>query len=434
MSAYSEALRRLEAVVGEGHLLTATAAVAEYAVEGQTPFAVAFPSCPEEVAALLRLASESKLSVLLRGAGSHLYLGEPPRAIGLVVVLTRLNRVVAYDPDDLTVTAQAGMSLGELQRVVGEHRQMLPLDPAGPPGATLGGLAAANLAGPLRMRYGSPRDLVIGMRVALPTGEVIKAGGRTVKNVAGYDLGKLFLGSLGTLGAMVELTLRLTPRPARWGLAAAVAEPGQAAETAARLVGSAFELAACHVLNGPAAARLRAALPLAIRGEAWVLLAGLLGDEEAIAHQQRELAGMLGEGSAFLRDEEAEAVWARVRAMGYPGDGSPLLRLVTPISRVAEMVAQVSARPGWSAMGQAGDGWVYARAPAEAASGAYRQALGELRAAAEAAGGYAVLEAGPVELKRDLGVWGKIPNLDLMRALKEAYDPADVMGCGRLEG
>lgn len=174
----------LNNIVGEPHFLTATQEVGKYALDGQMPFAVAFPGSPQEVAALLREAAQSRLSVLLRGGGRHLYLGAAPGPIGLVLSLARLNQIVAYDANDLTITVQAGMTLGELRRTVAPHSQLLPLDPPGPDDATIGGIVAANLAGPLRMRYGAPRDLVLGLKVALSDGEIIKTGGRTVKNVA----------------------------------------------------------------------------------------------------------------------------------------------------------------------------------------------------------------------------------------------------------
>ena len=198
MGALSDKLRALEGIVGEEHLLTATEGVGEYRLEGQQPVGVVSPGTPEEVAAVLRAAAG--FSVLLRGAGRHLHLGAPPTAVGLVVSLARLDRIVEYDAENLTITAQAGVTLEALQRAAGERGQMLPLDPPGGDGATLGGVVAANLAGTLRMRYGPPRDLTIGLRVALADGSLVKTGGKTVKNVAGYELTKLLSDRTGRWG------------------------------------------------------------------------------------------------------------------------------------------------------------------------------------------------------------------------------------------
>ena len=152
MGALAEKLRALEAIVGDEHLLTATEGVGEYRLEEQQPLGVVSPGTPEEVAAVLRAAAEGGFSVLLRGAGRHLHLGAPPEAVGLVVSLARLGQIVEYDAENLTITAQAGVTLEALQRAAGERGQVLPLDPPGGDGATLGGVVAANLAGTLRTR------------------------------------------------------------------------------------------------------------------------------------------------------------------------------------------------------------------------------------------------------------------------------------------
>jgi glycolate oxidase FAD binding subunit len=431
MNGLAATLRRAEEIVGASHLLTATDEVGKQAVEGQTPVAAAFPGSAEEVAALLRAASEAKLSVLLRGAGQHLYLGAPPEPIGLVVSLARLDSIVEYDPEDLTLTAQAGMSLGVLQRAVGKSGQMLPLDPPGPESATLGGVASANLAGPMRVRYGSARDLVIGLRVALASGEVIKTGGRTVKNVAGYSLTKLFIGSLGTVGAIVEVTTRLTPLPEAGAMLAAVLSPSEAREVTAWLVGSPLEVAACELVNGAAALRLGPALPLTAGAAEEVLLVGLAGDREALARQQREIRNRVRE-CACLEGEQADELWRRARELAYPAPGEILARAMVPISRLSEMMDLISSWEGWSGIGRAGDGLVYARPPTGEATADSKTKVDALRAAAQQAGGFAVLESGPLGLKREFPVWGEVANWDLMRELKQAYDPAGILGCGRL--
>ena len=418
-----EALRELEAVVGADRLITATGGVATltegvsaYAVDGQMPLAVAEAGSESEVAGLLRVAADRGLSVLLRGGGRQLYYGAPCGPIGLVVSLARLNKVVEYEADDLTITVQAGMTLGALRRLVGEHHQMLPLDPPGPEDATIGGIVAAGLAGPMRMRYGSPRDLVLGLRVALSTGEIIKVGGRTVKNVAGYDLTKLFIGSLGTLGAMLEVTLRLVPAPEETAMFTVTVSPARAREVTAVLLNSRLEIATCDVLSTtPWEPRPR--------GDSVTLYLGAMGSREAVARQERELRAMFPEGVTRVGDE---AIWARVRDVAYPtGDGC-LLRLSVPMAKVVDMVELIAARPGWTAAARAGDGIVYAFGPAD------RGTLGTLRAEAGKVGGGAVLEAGPVELKRGFPVWSAVvPNADLMRALRQTFDPTGVVGCGR---
>lgn len=433
MNGLTETMRRLEAVVGEADFLTATEETARYAVDGQMPVAVALPSTGDEVSELLRTAAEAKLSVLARGGGQHLYLGAPPSAIGLVLCLDRLNRMVEYEADDVTVTAEAGMSLGALQRIVGERGQMLPLDPPGPETATLGGLAAANLAGPMRMRYGAPRDLVIGTRVALPGGAIIRTGGRTTKNVAGYDLGKLFIGSYGTVGVLLELTLRLAPRPESRAVMIASLPPPQAAEVAVRIIASPLEVTACEVLNALAVERMRAALPVTPGADRQTIILGLAGPRESVDRQERDIRALVSGGCARLDGEEADRVWQKARGLTYPFDNTSILvRVGVPIARGPGVLTELSLQTKCAAVARVGDGLIYASPGQELHSANARNCVGGMRATAERAGGYAVLEAAPVELKRELSVWGEAdPNVDLMRRLKSGYDPEGIMGCGR---
>ena len=434
MSALSFALRSLEQIVGEEHLVTATEAVSEYGLEGQRPVAVAMPGSREQVAELLRLASEQRLSVLLRGSGTHLYLGDPPGPIGLVLSLGRLNRIVEYDADDLTVTAEAGVTLGELQRVVGEQGQMLPLDPPGPASATLGGIAATNLAGPMRMRHGTPRDLVLGLRVALTDGTIVKTGGRTVKNVAGYELNKLFVGSLGTLGAICELTMRLTPAPEAKAIMVSSLPASEAGALAAKLAASQLELATLETANHGACEKLRALLPVTVGPGRQVVFAGLMADREAMARQEREVRELAGDGCGRVDGEVAGQVWGALRSAGHTSEaGAIVARVSMPMSRAAGMMEMVSSWEGWWAIARAGNGLIYAGPDRTDDLSEVNQKLLALRRDSESAGGFTVLEAGPVELKRQFPVWGeRVGNLDLMRGLKQSLDPAGILGCGRL--
>jgi len=433
MSVLSSALDALGEIVGGEHLLTETQAVSEYGVEGQRPVAVAFPGSCEEVAGLLRATSEQRLSVLIRGAGSHLYLGAPPGPMGLALSLARLNRIVEYDADDLTVTAQAGMAVGALQQAVGEHGQILPLDPPGPGSATLGGIAATNLSGPMRMRHGAPRDMVIGLRVALTNGTVVKTGGKTVKNVAGYELNKLFVGSLGTLGAICELTMRLTSVPEAKAMMVASLAPGEAAEVAARLTASRLDVATLEVANHAACARMHISLPVTMEAGRWVVFAGLMGPTEAIERQEREVRELVGSGCGRVDGEEASGIWEQLANAAYPADaGAVVARASVPLSRAAEVMELVSSWDGWWTVARAGDGVVYAGPRDVDDLAEIKRKLGVLRGRAEEAGGFAVLEAGPIELKREFAVWGEgADNLDLMGRLKASFDPAGILGCGR---
>jgi glycolate oxidase FAD binding subunit len=204
-------LEDLQRIVGAEHAREATP---EDAVDGVEPAFVAEPGSVEETSELLRLASDEGLAVAPRGGGTKMGWGNPPRDLDLILSTTRMNEIVEYVPGDQVVRVQAGMRLHDLQERLAGSDQMLGIDPPEvEAGATVGGVVAANSTGPRRYRYGTIRDLIIGIRVVLPDGTIAKAGGKVVKNVAGYDLSKLFTGSLGTLGVMAECNFRLHPKP-----------------------------------------------------------------------------------------------------------------------------------------------------------------------------------------------------------------------------
>jgi glycolate oxidase FAD binding subunit len=189
-----------------------------YEVDGLRPAAVAQPGDADEVAAVLRLASTRGWAVVPRGGGTMIDLGNPPARLDLVLDLTGMNRLIEHRPRDLTVTVEAGMSVAALQEELAKHGQMLALDPPLAQRATVGGVLAANAWGPRRQRYGTARDLLIGSRAVLADGTRVRSGGKVVKNVAGYDLNKLFIGSTGTLAVLVEATFKLAPIPATFGM------------------------------------------------------------------------------------------------------------------------------------------------------------------------------------------------------------------------
>ncbi len=432
MSALGDRLYALEEIVGAESLLTDTEAVASYRVDGEQPLAVALPESSEQVAALLREAAEGGLSVLMRGAGRHMHLGAPPTPIGLVVSMDRLRRVVEYDAENLTITAQAGMPLGTLQGVVGERAQMLPLDPRGGDGATLGGVVAANLAGPIRMRYGSPRDLVIGLRVALADGALIKAGGKTVKNVAGYDLSKLFVGSFGTLGAICEVTVRLTPKPESRAMLVLAMNSAEVKEVTGKLLRSRLEIASLDIANEAAVRRMRLSLPITLAPELRIVFVGLMGDRAAMVRQENEIRASSGGAFARLDGTQGGHAWLSLREAPHPNSVDEIVaRAALPISYATETVDLVSQFDGWWSVARAGDGVVYAGPPREATTEMMVDRLAELREFAQRREGVVILEAASLEMKRGFSVWGDIPNLDLLRKLKDAYDPTGNLGCWR---
>jgi glycolate oxidase FAD binding subunit len=387
------------------------------------------------VASLLRQASDAAAPVIPLGGGTRLGLGEPPRAAQLLLSLENLNRVVEYDADNLTLTVEAGVRLAEIERLTRERRLFLPLDVPRPEEATAGGLAATAASGPRRARYGAPRNLALGMRVALVSGEVIRAGGKTVKNVAGYDMTKLFLGSLGTLGVIVEITFRLRPRPEVSESQLLPFDSATAAgDLSARLLASPFAPAAVELVEKSAAA----AAPKGELPEAeWLLVVALEGETETVARQRKELRALAPRGVA-LPGDAAGRLWRGLSELTVPAGEEVVLRASLPLAEASGFAAEAVAEAGERAiragcLAHLGHGAVYLRLccePEKAVSFGrlIRQRISRL-------GGHLIVEGAPPEVKSALGVWGpEPPSFGVMRRLKSRFDPAGILNPGRFLG
>ncbi|HYM68477.1 MAG TPA: FAD-binding oxidoreductase [bacterium] len=430
---------RAREIVGAEHLLVEPEAIAAHAVDGVLPTAVARPGTPEETGALLAAAGDAGAGVLPWGAGAHQHLGQVPSRADLVVDTTRLVGITDYTPADYVVAVRAGTRFRDLQAELAKHNQWLPIDPPGAGRATVGGLIAANRNGPRRLLWGSIRDMLIGIRVALPTGEVIKAGGKVVKNVAGYDLGKLFIGSLGAAGIVTEATFKISPVPGD-GLTVLVTVPdlGAAHALTTAVMRSYLLPSALEAVNPPAFRRLAGAVGAPVPpADAWGVLLLAEGLEESRARHVSEMRAIGGAAGRMevLEGDAHRALWDAVAEFPSPGThpGGVVCRAGGPIARWGDLAQTLQAignggRPV-EIVAHAGVGLLYAAAAADAGP-ALVEALGP---AADTAGGYAVVEAAPPALKARLPIWGTEPGgLALMRRLRAAYDPRGIMVPGRL--
>ena len=262
-------------------------------------------------------------------------LGNIPRRVDVVVGLEKFDKLIEHDDANLTASVQAGMPLASFQEILGRRRQCLPLDPPHPARATIGGIVAANVNGPRRMMYGGVRDLVVGMKMVLATGAHIKTGGKVVKNVAGYDLGKLFIGSLGTLGIITEATFRMAPLAETAASFVASGPLDRCAQFAGELSSSALLPSAVTVLGPGAIAKfVRDAGTTAVA--VWVE-----GFDEAVARHLLDLEAMAGRAGIMgqaLRAEPHRRLWEEIRDFGGDDTGV-LFRLTVPAGAVPEILA-----------------------------------------------------------------------------------------------
>jgi glycolate dehydrogenase FAD-binding subunit len=377
------------------------------AVDGVPARWVAAPKTVDEAAALVRACAGHGLAVVARGGGTKLTWGAPPARVDVVVDTANLNRVVEHASGDLVVVTQAGVRLAELQQHLASARQRLALDET-VPGSTVGGVIAASPSGPHRMATGTVRDLLIGVTMVRADGQVAKAGGKVVKNVAGYDLGKLLTGSFGTLGLITEAVFRLHPVPAaaRW--------------VAAPVDGDLAGVLRSVLTSGTVPAALEVDQPLAGPPTVAVLVEGIpAGVEQRVAAVTR----LLGD-AAVLTDDGPP--WGST----YPWPaGGVALKLTCVLSAVPDVLA-AARDAGVRARGSAGTGVLYGTvAPDRAAA-----AVAALRPLCVERGGSLVVLDAPADVKSELDLWGPVGGLDLMRRVKDQFDPDHLLAPGRFVG
>jgi glycolate oxidase FAD binding subunit len=435
----------LAALVGPSHVLTDHAACAALAVDGKIPDYAVAPATAEQVAATLRYAGEHHLAVIPRRNGTKLSAGNPPRRYDLALSLRELNRVIHYEPADLTISVEVGMTFGEFQTLVGRNGLWLPLDPRGGAEASLGGIIAANAAGPLRQGFGGPRDMVLGLKIATTDGKVVKTGGRVVKNVAGYDLGKLLTGSFGTLGVIVEASLKLFPKPperATFTLRAGTL--GVARDLRRGILRSPLAAMRLVLLDSPATGLLGdpAETPERSGVELWIEVGGSHRVIERSMLELRQLANAVG--APLARLEGAEEAWGRVSNLAHWLQQKycdvTILKAALPLVASEEFLSRAqqeaeTERIVLASFAQVGVGIVHLCALQETLSPNLVGLVARLRSAAAELGGTLAIDHSPVDLKRGTDAWGAGgDDLTAMRKMKSAWDPQEVLAPGRFVG
>jgi glycolate oxidase FAD binding subunit len=386
------------------------------AVDGVVPRQIVEPADASELAAALQAASRDKQITVLRGGGTKLGWGRPPSSIDLLVSTAKLNSLLVHRHGDMTATAHAGTSLAQLNRELARHGQWLPIDSAFD-AATIGGIVATNDSGPVRHRYGTPRDLLIGVTFALTDGRIVKAGGHVVKNVAGYDLGKLVSGSFGTLGAIVDATFKLLPIPQASSTLDAAYDDGEVmARDVMKVSTSQLEPMAFDVMLDGGQYRLR------------LLFAS---SPAAVAAQVESAQRLLSKPSSVITGEREMEVWTEQTRSPWAGTGAVIRFgwLPAKLAEVTTLMHDVQQIAGPVVMAaRVGTGAGLMRIDADAPT---QVAVVERLRSSTWVGNVAVLRAG-AELKQQIDVWGPPASAsDAARALKRMFDPSGILNAGR---
>jgi glycolate dehydrogenase FAD-binding subunit len=411
-------MQSLQSALGPGAVTAEAESLASHRIDGITPRLVVTPERNEQIGAALRHCSEERATVVAWGGGTAMALGNPPRRVDVVMKLDKLNRVIEHDSANLTVSAQCGITLAVLQSALHAEKQFVPIDAPLPARATVGGIVAANLNGPRRSSCGSMRDLVIGMKVTLAGGESIKAGGKVVKNVAGYDMCKLFTGSLGTLGIITEVTLRVAP----------------IAESAATFIGHGTLAHAQRFIEDLASSAL---LPAAVflLGETpqddWRVAVWCEGFAQAVERHLRDLQAIAARGNLkaeVARGEDHNELWNKLR--DFPLEPHRIVyRITVPRAAILDFIKRSQ---GWNVTKIVSDtsmGTIWLAFPANKAAIAR---FPEIESVARQRRGHAVVFSAPASLKTAINVWGQSPEtLPLMREIKRQFDPDELLNPGR---
>ncbi len=391
------------------------------AIDGVQPQLVARPSSTAQVSALLRTAASSGLTVVPRSRGTKMTWGSPLRGVDLVVDLSRMDQVLDHAAGDLVLVVQPGATLRAVQQVTAQAGQRLAID-ATVAGASVGGSIAAATSGPIRMLVGTVRDLLIGVTVVRADGVVAKAGSRVVKNVAGYDVGKLITGSFGTLGIITEATFRLHPLPAASQVVSTHVEDHAEVH---RLV-----QAVVHSQVVPSAVELD--WPAEGPGTLSVLLEGIAAGVETRAATTR---AVLRAAAQTGTSGEVPSWWNT-----YPWNlGETALKLTFALTGLPHVLTEARAAADEHGFtlglrGSAGVGVLHAALPADVNASTVAVVLDRLRATCARYGGSLVVLDAPAEVKRAVDQWGPISAIDLMRRVKRQFDPEYRLSPGRFVG
>lgn len=412
-----ELLRSIESVLGSDYVIQSPQAK----LDGVAPPILALPGSAQEVAECLRISGSLRATVIPAGSMSWLDCGNRVRSADMVLSLTRMTSVVDYSPPDLTVTAQAGLLLPGLNALAMRERQWLPLDPPGSSAASVGAVAACNSSGPLRFGFGTPRDYVIGLKLAHADGKESKCGGRVVKNVAGYDMNKLYVGSYGTLAVITELTFKLRPLPdGNTTLVVTTSNRGSLVDFAGRVTASGLQ---------PASVFLTRLLVDESSPKTERLLIRFIDSDAAIRHQVDWIKQEIGYefDLTVLTDDDGEALWHQVADIDQRGANA--VRISVPVSTVASTLARL-AMPDCAAAIDFGLGII--RVAFDADDSKSVETIRRMRSQAAEVGGTLFVERSSSGVREQVDAWGSCnPLSNLMRSVKAKFDPESVLNPGR---
>jgi glycolate oxidase FAD binding subunit len=453
MSSTDKLGSKLREIVGKANVIQDRSKLDTYSIDGKRPKVIVSPKTIEEVSKIVAYANQQQLAIIPRGNGTKLGMGRVPTKVDIVLSTLRLKKVTDSDCENLTLSVQSGTTLKEVQKTLAKEGKgyFIPLDPPYTREATLGGIVVTNSSGPKRLLYGTARDLIIGTKAVFPNGDIVVSGGKTVKNVSGYDMCKLLIGSYGTLGILCEMTFRLLPLPEKEAtLLIPFAKLEEADGFVRELIGSQLTPTSIETLNPTAVKKMKYSMP-ASNGY-YLVAIGLEGVSEAVERQvsdMSEIGKKHGALSAEVLDtEQQDTFWTAFRdfskGLSKSDPGSVSLKSNFLISKRGEMLGSFEKMTKESGMdcgilSHCGSGILYAHLlPGKhlrPKSDSLVELIRKVTDEAVKNGGNLVIESAPLAIKKKLDVWGKSrDDYQVVQRLKEQIDPAGILSPGRFVG
>ncbi len=434
--------RKLAEIVGAENLFTSDRETAPYKVDGLTPAAVVFASTTEQVAQIIKASNEFQASIIPWGGGSKQQTGPCLSSADVILCLKNLNKIIEIDAGNFIVQVEAGLANHELQQQLAARKLFFPLDPPYVETTTIGGALATNASGPFRASYGTARDLILGITAVTPAGDIIHTGGKTMKNVAGIDLCKLYIGSWGTLGVITEAVLRIFLLPEA-GQRFYLTFPGieNAFPVVNTLLNSTLWPSSVELIDSVAGRNLNA--PLA--EDEVLLLIDTEGSTESVERHQKEIKTLAEANKArsisTLKGEEmiqGRNAYLEIH-QSILGNASSVLqgKASVPVSKLGDMFKAAKetgrkhgAEIGLRAHGYNGILYVYVTN----GNGNNVSITGDLQRSAAGLGGFFVVENAPLEIRKNTGLWPQRNDYNLMKRLKTEFDPNNILNPGRVVG
>ena len=451
MSNPDKLISKLEGIVGKAHVSHDPDTLQASAIDGKVPRAIVSPGTMDETSEIVAYAHEQKLAITPSGNGTKLGMGGIPKKADLILSTGRLNRITDCDCDNLTLSVESGVTLSEVQRDLGGRGYFLPLDPPFTDKATLGGIVATNSSGPKRLLYGTARDLITGIKSIFPNGDIVVSGGKTVKNVSGYDMVKLMIGSLGSLGIICEITFNLLPLPEK-ARTVLIPFPGlsEAYGFVGEIINSQLLPASLELLNDTAADKVKHLLPS--QEGSYLIAIGLEGVDESVERQVSDM-GERGRkhGGLDVISLDAEGhddFWTGIRdfAQGLTKEYPNIISLKSNvlIAKSAELLGnyeKIARGLGLDCafINRCGNGILYSHLlvgeDLDSRIDSLVDLIMQFTSEASQYEGNLVVESSLPSIKERVDVWGK-PRSDyrLVRGIKAQIDPAGIFNPGRFIG